>query len=109
VFGSSPRGDLIFITANVISQVGGFNPRFKGVGYAHGEWQNRIVNAGLISHPLNWFDIKEARDKFIQKGDTVGGRWNMSKTELKKQLTANKKVLIELEKEQTTFLPLRFE
>jgi hypothetical protein len=109
VFGSSPRGDLVFITSAVLAKVGAFNPKFKGVGYAHGEWQNRIAKAGLINHPLKWFDIKEARDCFEQKGDTSGGRWKLSKTELKKQLDANKKVLVELEKDPYIHLPLRFE
>lgn len=76
IYGSSPRGDFTFITKRVIKEVGGLNKRFKGVGYAHGEWSARVNRAGLIRHPNMWIDIKEGRDSFIQVGDTTGGRWD---------------------------------
>jgi glycosyltransferase involved in cell wall biosynthesis len=109
ILGSSPRGDFTFITASIIASVGGFNPRFRGIGYSHGNWQNRIAKAGLLCHPLKWLDIKEARDKFEQKGDTEGGRWKLEKSELKKQLTRNKKVTRELEQTGEIYHPLVFE
>jgi glycosyltransferase involved in cell wall biosynthesis len=89
IYGPSPRGDMTFLTKAVIKKVGGFNPGFRGAGYGHGEWSDRVVKAGLVPHPLKWVDIKEARDSFIQKGDTVGGRWLMTKKELKAQLKKN--------------------
>lgn len=89
LFGPSPRGDLTFLTATVIQKVGGFNPKFRGAGYAHGEWSGRVAKAGLIPHPLKWVDIQEARDCFIQKGDTDGGRWLDSKKKVKQQLKDN--------------------
>lgn len=96
IYGESPRGDFTFITKAVINKIGGFNSRFIGVGYAHGEWSNRAYNAGLIPHPLKWVDIKEARDKFIQKGDTEGGRWEVDKKEIKEQIKRNRAIQKEL-------------
>lgn len=96
IYGESPRGDLTFITKAVINKIGGFNPQFIGVGYAHGEWSNRAFNAGLIPHPLKWIDIKEARDKFIQRGDTEGGRWNIDKKVIKEQIKRNRAIQKEL-------------
>jgi GT2 family glycosyltransferase len=109
IYGSSPRGDFTFITRTVIQQVGGLNPRFLGIGYAHGEWSERINAAGLIAHPLKWWDILEARNKFVQIGDTVGGRWNIQGLDLKAQLRANKKIANELKQTGYTYCPLTLE
>lgn len=107
IYASSPRGDLTFITRKVITTVGGMNPAFKGVGYAHVEWSSRVAKAGIISHPLKWVDIREARDKFKQVGDTEGGRWNDDLQMIKKQIKYNKRVARELEKKDYIYCPLR--
>jgi GT2 family glycosyltransferase len=106
VYGPSPRGDLTFITRRVLRDVGGFNSAFVGAGYAHGEWSERVAKAGLISHPLKWWDVAEARDKFEQRGDTEGGRWKLSDTELKAQLSKNRRVLKKLNKMNYLYHPL---
>lgn len=92
IYGSSVRGDFTFITSSVVRRVGGFNPEFRGAGYAHGIWSDRVFKAGLIGHPLKWVDIKEARDKFEQIGDTQGGRWDAPKEETTNQLTINAEI-----------------
>jgi hypothetical protein len=107
IYASSPRGDLTFITRRVITQIGAFNPLFQGVGYAHGEWSARVAKAGLISHPLHWIDIAEARDKFKQVGDTEGGRWEDDQVKLKKQMQYNKRVLRNLNTQDYIHCPLR--
>ena len=107
IYASSPRGDLTFITRKVITTVGGMNPDFKGVGYAHGEWSARIVKAGLVSHPLGYIDIKEARDKFKQIGDTEGGRWDDDPEQIKMQIKINKRVAKKLDKSDKIYVPLR--
>jgi len=89
IYGPSPRGDLTFISARVLRKVGAFNPQFRGAGYGHGEWSERVFKSGLIPHPLKWVDVKEARDMFIQKGDREGGRWLLSKKKIKQQLKDN--------------------
>lgn len=109
IYGLSPRGDLTFLTSNVIRTVGAFNPLFRGAGYAHGEHAARVARAGLINHPLRWIDIKEARDSFVQVGDTEGGRWNVDSKEIKRQLQRNKQVLKELERTEYTYHPLVLE
>jgi glycosyltransferase involved in cell wall biosynthesis len=106
IYASSPRGDLTFLTRKVISSVGGMNPAFRGVGYAHGEWSGRVARAGLISHPLHWVDIAEARDKFKQVGDTEGGRWDDDQKEVKKQLAYNKRIAKRLEVQDELYCPL---
>jgi glycosyltransferase involved in cell wall biosynthesis len=106
IYASSPRGDMTFITRKVITTVGGMNPLFQGVGYAHGEWSNRVQRAGLISHPLKWVDIAECRDKFKQVGDTEGGRWDDDKSDIKKQLQYNKRIAKGLEKIESLYCPL---
>lgn len=90
IYGPSPRGDLTFITRDVITKVGGFHPAFRGAGHAHGEWTGRVERAGLIGHPNKFVDIKEANEMFIQKGDREGGRWNLPEEELRRQLKANR-------------------
>jgi len=105
LYGSSPRGDFTFFTSEVIRKVGGFHPRFVGAGYAHGEWSSRVAKAGLIQHPLRWIDIKEARDKFYQEGDTSGGRWNHPER-TKEEIKINKRVMRELEKSNYIYHPL---
>ena len=96
LYGESPRGDFTFITSAVLNKVGALNFKFLGIGYAHGEWSNRIANAGLIPHPRKWIDIKEARDKFVQRGDTEGGRWQLPKADLKQQLKVNRAIQLDL-------------
>jgi glycosyltransferase involved in cell wall biosynthesis len=99
LYSSSCRGDLVFISRTVLERVGGLNPNFWGVGYGHLEWAERISKSGLIPHPhQKWIDIKEARDKFIQLGDTQGGRFDMPEEVVKKQLEHNLKVLEKLQK-----------
>lgn len=109
VFGSSPRGDFTFITSKVIHRVGAFNPRFKGAGYAHGEWSERVARASLIAHPLRWWDLRAARDKFTQDGDTTGGRWDINKSEIQSQISTNKRVYRELRESEYIYHPLLLE
>lgn len=106
IYGNSPRGDFTFITARVLKEVGAFNPKFRGAGFAHGEWSGRVIRAGLVPHPLKYWDVKEARDMFIQEGDTSGGRWeNIEKTKLEIQF--NKRVLRFINAEpEYAYLPL---
>lgn len=99
IYGPSVRGDLTFLTSAVLNTVGGFNPRFVGAGYAHGEWSHRVKRAGLINHPQSWVDIKEARDSIIQIGDREGGRWD---TDVTYELRRNKQVLKELQRQDYT-------
>lgn len=109
IYGPTPRGDLTFITNNVINRIGAFNPKFRGAGYAHGEWSHRVWRAGLIGHPLKWVDIREARDTFEQVGDTEGGRWMLNMKEVKKQLQRNEKIYKDLQKTEYSYLPLSLE
>lgn len=109
IYASSPRGDLTFITQTVIKRVGGFNPLFKGAGYAHGEYSERVAKAGLIGHPANWIDIVEGRDKFDQIGDREGGRWDVKEAEIKKQLQKNARILKELNVKNYIYHPLVLE
>ena len=106
IYGPSPRGDLTFITATVLQRVGAFNPLFRGAGYAHGEWSNRVQRAGLINHSLKWVDIKEARDKIEQIGDREGGRWT---TDVSDQLRRNAQVLKQLQRRDYSYHELVIE
>ena len=106
IYAPSPRGDLVFITGRVVREVGGIHAGFKGAGYAHGEWQMRIAKANLIPHPLRWIDIKEARDKFVQKGDREGGRWMASKAKINKELEENKKLRKTLDRKNLIYYPV---
>lgn len=106
IYGPSPRGDLTFLTSTVVQEVGAFNPLFRGAGYAHGEWSNRVARTGLINHPNRWVDIKEARDSFEQIGDTEGGRWD---TDVSDQLRRKKQVLKELQRKEYTYHDLVLE
>jgi hypothetical protein len=106
IYGPSPRGDFTFITAKVLDKVGGFNPSFKGAGYAHGEWSERIAKAGLIPHPLKWIDLQEGRDTLKQIGDTEGGRWLEDQKVIKAQLKHNARVLKNLKKSEYIHCPL---
>lgn len=109
IYGTNPRGDFTFLTSAVIRAVGAFNPTFRGAGYAHGEWSDRVARAGLINHPQKWIDIKEGRDKFIQVGDTEGGRWTEDEDKIRRQLLRNKTVLKELQRNEYTYHPLVLE
>lgn len=108
IYGSSPRGDLTFITRKVVRDVGALNPQFLGVGGAHGEWSNRVAKAGLIPHPLLWVDIKEARDKFVQAGDTEGGRWLRARADVKQEIKRNVALAKQLRKTNYIHHPLVF-
>jgi glycosyltransferase involved in cell wall biosynthesis len=109
VFGSSPRGDFTFLTSEVLERVGAFNSKFRGAGYAHGEWSRRVAKAGLIPHPLHWIDIKEGRDLFVQVGDTEGGRWDDNAERIRQQLAKNKKIAADLDKMDYLKVPLELE
>ena len=109
LYGPSPRGDMTFITKKVIATVGGMNPLFEGVGYAHGEWSERVAKAGLIAHPNKWVDIREAADMFKQVGDTTGGRWDDDPDTIKAQLKKNQQTRRDLKKEDYIHCPLRIQ
>ncbi len=110
IYGTSPRGDFTFLSAAVVRAVGAFNPTFRGAGYAHGEWSSRVARAGLINHPQKWVDIAEGRDKFVQIGDTEGGRWvEGQEQKVKRQLQRNRTVLKELQRNEYTHHPLVLE
>jgi GT2 family glycosyltransferase len=109
IFASSPRGDLTFLTREVVKKVGAFNPRFRGAGYAHGEWSERVARAGLIGHPLKWIDIAQGKDKIEQIGDREGGRWEVDQGEIKKQLKKNSRILKELNDNPYIHYPLVLE
>jgi glycosyltransferase involved in cell wall biosynthesis len=110
IYATSPRGDLTFLTSTVVQRVGAFNPLFRGAGYAHGEWSHRVERAGLINHPQTWVDIKEARDKIEQIGDTEGGRWtDVEEAKVKKQLKRNRQLLDELRRRNYTYHDLVIE
>ena len=106
IYATSPRGDLTFLTRKVITTVGGLNPEFKGVGFAHGEWSARVVKAGLVSHPSGYVDIIEARDMFKQIGDTEGGRWEDDEDKINAQLKKNRAVRKMLKKQDYIYCPL---
>jgi len=57
------RGDFTFITNKIIKNVGGLNSEFKGAGYSHIEWLNRIRLAGLVPQHSAALDVKEASVK----------------------------------------------
>lgn len=110
LYSSSCRGDLVFLSRAVLDRVGGLNPSFRGVGYGHQEWSQRVYDSGLIPHPKHkWIDIKEARDKFVQIGDTEGGRFDFSEQELKKQLDYNKRILEKARKAGKLYVPIKME
>lgn len=106
IYGPSPRGDFTFLTGKVLKMVGGFHPEFIGVGFAHGEWSNRVWNAGLIPHPSKWVDIKEGRDLFTQRGDTTGGRWAENQQAIKEQMKKNRAVQRRLKASRYLYAPL---
>jgi len=108
VYGPSVRGDLTFITKRVIKKVGGFHPTFIGVGYAHGEWSNRVYKANLIPHPNKWIDFEEVSKKFVQIGDTEGGRWLRPKRDVKEELKRNGAIAKKLRATNYLFHPLVF-
>jgi hypothetical protein len=109
IYASSPRGDFTFLTRKVITTIGGMNPAFNGVGYAHGEFSARVIKAGLVSHPLGYIDIKEARDKFKQIGDMEGGRWEDDKVLIAKQIKRNRLIAKRLAKQDYLYCPLRIQ
>ena len=106
IYASSPRGDLTFLTRKVITTVGGLNPLFKGVGYAHGEHSARVVKAGLVPHPSGYVDITEARNKFKQIGDQEGGRWEDDEKKIKAQIKKNHAIYRSLKKDGQIYCPL---
>ena len=106
LYGESPRGDFTFLTRRALNVVGGLHPDFRGAGYAHGEWSNRIARAGLIPHPAKWIDIREARDSFEQRGDREGGRWSDDPAVVKQQLKDNRAVQKRLKASRIQHVPL---
>lgn len=109
IYGPSPRGDLVWMTNKVLRDVGGLHRDFLGVGYAHGEHANRVVNANLIGHPLKWVDIQQARDCFTQIGDTEGGRWQEPSKKIKEQIKRNRAVYRRLKASKYQYSPLVLE
>jgi len=107
IYGIKPRGDFVFITRAVLDKVGAFHPDFIGAGYAHVNWQTRILNAGLVPHPARWIDLRseEVGDPFQQLGDREGGRWDEDE-KVQEQIKRNRKVYNRLDKEGTIHVPL---
>lgn len=106
IYGIKPRGDFVFITKAVLDRVGAFHPEFVGAGYAHVNWQTRIINAGLVAHPNRWVDLRaEVGDPFYQLGDREGGRWDEDE-KVQEQIKRNRRVYDRLDKEGPMFVPL---
>lgn len=57
-----PNGCMLFVTKYVVSQVGGFDTDFKGYGYEHVNWSDRIYNNGLT--PARYIDIPNSKGLF---------------------------------------------
>lgn len=110
VYGIKPRGDFVFITRAVLDKVGAFHPDFIGAGYAHVDWQGRIITAGLVPHPNKWVDLRgaDAGDHFVQLGDTEGGRWEEDKAKVDAQIKRNRRVYNRLQVEGTIHIPVFF-
>lgn len=109
IYGKAPRGDLTFLTASVIKEVGAFHPAFKGAGYAHLHWSERVVEAGLINHPNLWVDVKEARKLFKQAGDQKGGRMDQDQDQIQDQIKQNLQLYLKLKSEGEIYHPLVLE
>jgi GT2 family glycosyltransferase len=109
VYGGFPRGDFTFITSTVLSKVGGLNPKFRGVGHAHGEWSDRIVKAGLVPHPAKWIDIQEGRDLLVQLGDQEDGRWSRPQADIQREAKRNLALRTRLNKADYIHCPLELE
>lgn len=46
---SAPRGCLVYVSRECLAAVGGMNPEYGRWGWEHGDWSNRIHNAGLTT------------------------------------------------------------
>lgn len=57
-----PNGCMIYIKRVVLSQVGGWDDSFKGYGFDHPSWSDRIFNSGLT--PARYIDIPNSQCLF---------------------------------------------
>lgn len=57
-----PNGCMLYATQKVIDTVGGFDTDFKGYGYDHVNWSDRIFNNGLT--PARYIDIHNSKGLF---------------------------------------------
>jgi len=58
----TPNGCMLYCTRNVLDVVGGWDTQFKGYGYDHVNWSDRIFNAGLT--PARYIDVRDSKDLF---------------------------------------------
>jgi hypothetical protein len=59
---NNPCGCMMFITKQVLNEVGGMSSLYKRYGYEHLGWSNRIHNAGLTIRP--YIDINNSLQYF---------------------------------------------
>lgn len=57
-----PNGCMLYATRKVIDTVGGWDTDFKGYGYDHVNWSDRIFNNGLT--PARYIDIPNSSHLF---------------------------------------------
>lgn len=57
-----PNGCMLYATRKVIDVVGGWDTEFKGYGYEHPNWSDRIFNNGLT--PARYIDIPNSQGLF---------------------------------------------
>lgn len=58
----TPNGCMLYITRTALEIVGGWDPAFKGYGYEHPNWSDRIFNSGLT--PARYVDISGSEHMF---------------------------------------------
>lgn len=59
---ASPNGCMLYVRRNVLDVVGGFDIDFKGYGFDHVNWSDRIYNLGLT--PARYIDIPNSKHLF---------------------------------------------
>lgn len=57
-----PNGCMLFLTRNVLYTVGGWDREFKGYGYEHCNFSDRVFNNGLT--PARYIDIPNSEGLF---------------------------------------------
>jgi len=90
---SRPRGMMLYVHHSAVEAVGGMDPIFGRWGFEHGDWSNRIYNAGLTTH--RYADVVGSEELIYSMDQHLEVQRSISPGEIKELDERNRELFFE--------------
>jgi len=88
-----PRGMMLYVHRSAIDAVGGMDTVFGRWGFEHGDWSNRIYNAGLTTH--RYADVVGSDELIYSMDQHLEVERSLPSDEIKQLDATNRKLFFE--------------